>query len=55
MSSVYRNASLVIIAASGTDANSGLPGVRRDTRSVSQYVESITPGLQLIAVDGVSD
>lgn len=48
MDLVYQNAFLTIAAASGRDANVGLPGVRSNTRAVTQEHAMIAPGLELI-------
>ncbi|KAI1190888.1 HET-domain-containing protein [Nemania serpens] len=47
MNRIYETAELVIVAMSGRDANSGLPGVRPWTRNVAQPIEQITPHLRL--------
>ncbi|KAI3329954.1 HET-domain-containing protein [Ustulina deusta] len=47
MNRIYETAELVIVAASGRDAGSGLPGVRPWTRDVEQRIEQITPQLRL--------
>lgn len=48
MDLVYGAAYLTIIAASGTDANAGLPGLRPGTRGIAQPVEEIAPGFRLV-------
>jgi hypothetical protein len=47
MDLVYGAAYLTIVAATGTDANAGLPGLWPGTRMVAQPVEEILPGLRL--------
>ncbi|KAF8878812.1 heterokaryon incompatibility protein-domain-containing protein [Gymnopilus junonius] len=47
MDLVYGGGHLTIIAATGTDANAGLPGVRPGTRGIAQSMEEILPGLRL--------
>ncbi|KAF9479535.1 HET-domain-containing protein [Pholiota conissans] len=48
MDLVYGAAYSTIIAASGIDANSGLPGVRPGTRDIIQPVEEIAPNFRLV-------
>ncbi|KAJ2981281.1 hypothetical protein NUW58_g6727 [Xylaria curta] len=49
MDLVYEQAYFTIIAGSGTDADSGLPGVKEGTRSSSQQVTSeVLPGVSLV-------
>ncbi|KAI1427962.1 heterokaryon incompatibility protein-domain-containing protein [Xylaria sp. FL1777] len=49
MDLVYEQAYFTIIAGSGTDADSGLPGVREGTRSSSRQVTSeVLPGVNLV-------
>src|SRR5215469_1161420 len=50
MNLVYRNAILTIIAATGTDASAGLPGVRSRPRLQSQQSAVIAPNLKLISL-----
>lgn len=47
MDLVYGAAYLTIVAASGTDANAGLPGLHPGTRGITQPVEEIAPGFRL--------
>lgn len=47
MDLVYGAAYLTIVAATGTDANAGLPGLRPGTRGITQPVEEIAPGFRL--------
>jgi hypothetical protein len=44
---VYQNAFLTLIAATGTDANAGLPGVSSH-RKAEQHVASLSDGLKFI-------
>ncbi|TGJ87324.1 hypothetical protein E0Z10_g1454 [Xylaria hypoxylon] len=49
MDLVYEQAYFTIVAGSGTDADSGLPGVREGTRSSSRQVTSeVLPGISLV-------
>ncbi|KAI1740609.1 heterokaryon incompatibility protein-domain-containing protein [Xylaria scruposa] len=49
MDLVYEQAYFTIVAGSGTDADSGLPGVREGTRSSScQVTSEVLPGVRLI-------
>ena len=47
MDLIYESAALCIIAASGDNANAGLPGVRSGNRLVTNRVEQIQPGIKL--------
>jgi hypothetical protein len=47
MDIVYGAAYLTIMAATGGDANAGLPGLRPGTRKITQPVEQLLPGLRL--------
>ncbi|KDR74945.1 hypothetical protein GALMADRAFT_269136 [Galerina marginata CBS 339.88] len=47
MDFIYGAAHLTIVAATGNDANTGLPGVREGTRGVPQSTEEIAPGFRL--------
>jgi hypothetical protein len=49
MDSIYKNAYLTIIAASGTKADDGLPGVGSTIRNLTQDVAEIAPGQYLVA------
>ncbi len=55
MNSVYGNAFLTLIAATGRDANAGLPGVRRGSRARYQAIETIRPGMALAYVHHLRD
>ncbi|KAI0518149.1 heterokaryon incompatibility protein-domain-containing protein [Xylaria bambusicola] len=49
MDLVYEQAYFTILAGSGTDADSGLPGVREGTRSsVRQVTSEVLPGVNLV-------
>lgn len=48
MDNIYRSASLTIVAAAGSDANAGLPDVRRP-RTVTQHV-AMVKGYELTTV-----
>lgn len=45
---IYARAALTVVAASGHDANAGLPGVRKGSRTFRQEIEEIKPGLRLM-------
>ncbi|KAK4947988.1 hypothetical protein LTR10_013041 [Elasticomyces elasticus] len=45
---VYARAALTVVAGSGKDANAGLPGVRKESRTFHQDIEEVTPGLRLM-------
>ncbi|KAI1819180.1 heterokaryon incompatibility protein-domain-containing protein [Xylaria intraflava] len=49
MDLVYEQAYFTIVAGSGTDANSGLPGVKEGTRSAAQQITNeVLPGVNLV-------
>jgi hypothetical protein len=48
MNLVYKHAFLTLFAATGEDANAGLPGLRPGTRHRKQAIASIGPGLDLV-------
>ncbi|KAF2717514.1 HET-domain-containing protein [Polychaeton citri CBS 116435] len=48
MDVIYTNSILTLVAASGTDAEAGLPGLEPETRRPNQHIESIG-GLRLVA------
>lgn len=50
MDMIYRGASVTIIAASGRDANSGLPGVQPGSRQAKQDVEEVVPGVKMVVL-----
>lgn len=50
MDMIYRGAFATIIAASGTDANAGIPGIRPRTRQAEQYVEEVVPGVKMVVL-----
>ena len=45
---IYARAALTVVAGSGHDANAGLPGVRRGSRTFRQEIEEIKPRLRLM-------
>ena len=47
MDLVYGNAYFTIIAASGKDAEAGLPGLQQKREGILQYVEELQPGLKV--------
>ncbi|KAI0799372.1 heterokaryon incompatibility protein-domain-containing protein [Xylaria sp. FL0064] len=56
MDLVYEQAYFTIITGSGTDANSGLPGVREGNRSSSHQVTSeVLPGVNLVLRHAIQD
>lgn len=51
MASIYSQAFVTIIAASGKDANSGLPSIQPGSRATrSQITEEVKPGVHLMVV-----
>ncbi len=48
MDLVYINSLVTIIAAAGSDANAGLPGLRPGTRATTQKRAVIAPGLEMV-------
>jgi hypothetical protein len=55
MASIYERALVTIIAGSGTDANSGLPGVRMGSRKAAQPMAEVKPGIRMIGTRGIID
>ncbi|KAF8972571.1 heterokaryon incompatibility protein-domain-containing protein, partial [Flammula alnicola] len=55
MDLVYQGAIMTVIAAYGTHANAGLPGLRSETRYAKQVVEEVAPGLKMAISKGVYD
>ncbi|KAF2419589.1 HET-domain-containing protein [Tothia fuscella] len=53
MASIYKRASLTVIAAAGTNANSGLPGLTTASRQITRDMEQICPGLKMTVVPDV--
>ncbi|KAI0546432.1 heterokaryon incompatibility protein-domain-containing protein [Xylaria curta] len=47
MDLIYELSTLTIVAASGSDANAGLPGVRIGSRTVESSIAEVIPGLKL--------
>nr|KAK5434533.1 hypothetical protein LTR18_010408 [Exophiala xenobiotica] len=45
---VYARATVTVVAGSGKDANAGLPGVRKESRTFHQDIEEVRPGLRLM-------
>ncbi len=45
MDLIYGGATATIIAASGIDADAGLPGLRPGSRHADQIIEEIAPGI----------
>jgi predicted metal-dependent phosphotriesterase family hydrolase len=54
MDIIYEASALTIIAATGTDAKAGLPGVQFNSRKVKQLVEEIDSGFNLMICQGLS-
>lgn len=52
---VYARATLTLVAASGKDANAGLPGVRPESRTFHQEVEQIKPDFRLMVAHLAED
>ncbi|KAJ4294198.1 hypothetical protein N0V90_007888 [Kalmusia sp. IMI 367209] len=50
MDRIYQEAIVTIIAASGTDAHSGLPGVIPTSRNTQRLVKEIVPGLHMTTI-----
>ncbi|KAH6606337.1 hypothetical protein Trco_005490 [Trichoderma cornu-damae] len=50
MDSIYSRASLTIVAAAGSHANAGIPGLRPGTRSLKQHTVRISDDLTLVAL-----
>ncbi|KDR67303.1 hypothetical protein GALMADRAFT_130462, partial [Galerina marginata CBS 339.88] len=55
MDLVYGAAYLTIVAATGIDANAGLPGLHPGSRGMAQPVEEIAPGFRLVFETSSSD
>jgi hypothetical protein len=55
MDSIYGNGFLTIVAGSGSDANAGLPGIRKGSRDRFQAVEEVMPGFRMMAPKHVFD
>jgi hypothetical protein len=53
MNLTYEGAILTIIAASGTDFNAGLPGVRPGSRNVDQLSQEVKPGVTMGSASAV--
>jgi Heterokaryon incompatibility protein (HET) len=45
---IYARAALTVVAGSGKDANAGLPGVRKESRTFHQEIEQVKPELRLM-------
>jgi Heterokaryon incompatibility protein (HET) len=54
MDIIYEAYTLTIIAATWTDANSGLPGLRFNSRKVEQFVEEIDSGFSVMVCQGLT-
>ena len=45
---IYARAHLTVVAGSGQNANAGLPGVRKGSRTWHQSIEEVVPGIKLM-------
>ena len=54
MDIIYEACTLTIIAATGADANAGLPGLRFNSRKVEQFVEEIDSGFSVMVCQGLT-
>ena len=52
---IYGGAMLTFIAAAGSDANTGLPGVRDSSRRYEQPTEEVKEGVRMTVVDSLDD
>jgi hypothetical protein len=50
MGLIYENSVLTIIAATGKDSSSGLPGLRNGSRLAAQTVEEVFPGTRMMVL-----
>ncbi|EGR44987.1 uncharacterized protein TRIREDRAFT_69187 [Trichoderma reesei QM6a] len=50
MDSIYTRASLTIVAAAGSHANAGIPGLQAGTRSRKQHIVQVSDDLSLVAL-----
>ncbi|KAL6852026.1 HET domain-containing protein [Trichoderma novae-zelandiae] len=50
MDSIYSRANLTIVAAAGSHANAGIPGLRSGTRSRKQHMVQVSDDLALVAL-----
>lgn len=53
MNSIYQGSFLTIVAGSGIDANSGLPGVAHDSRRSSQVIKELNSGLKITILHSI--
>jgi len=53
MDLIYERAWLAVIAASGYDANAGLPGIRNGTRKGTGNSIEVKPGVSLVVISGL--
>lgn len=53
LNSIYQGSYFTIVAASGTDANAGLPGVGSASRNIRQIVRDISPGLSMTVLHSI--
>jgi hypothetical protein len=51
MDTIYEQSILTIVAAHGSDAMAGLPGVRQNSRSVSQISVDVSPTTKMVMYD----
>lgn len=52
---IYARAHLTVIAGSGKDANAGLTGVRKGSRTWHQSIEEVVPGIKLLVTHLAED
>ncbi|PTB79812.1 HET-domain-containing protein [Trichoderma longibrachiatum ATCC 18648] len=50
MDSIYTRAHLTIVAAAGSHANAGIPGLQPETRSRKQHIVQVSDSLSLVAL-----
>ena len=53
MNSIYQGSYFTIVAASGADANEGLPGIGSTSRNSHQIVKDIGPGLRMTVLHSI--
>lgn len=55
MDSIYQGSFLTIIAASGADANSGLPGLCSGSRGLKHSIETVMPGIRMRVIHSLPE
>ena len=53
MNSIYQGSFFTVVAGSGTDANSGLPGVSPGSRQSSQLIKELNPSLKMTILHSI--